>query len=243
MKYKINIINKCEKKFLLIKKIWNLKNDNNSKFSLIIKPNRIELKNNSLSSQKNIWVNFNYKNYQKYKKDKKIKIIKAIKIKKNKFINIIDATAGLGKDAFIFFSYGCKVTMIERHPILSILLFDGLKRGYQDKKIGHLIKKNINIIYNTSMNINQLNIPKPDVIYLDPMFQKKKNNALSKKEIRTIQNLVKYDFNTNLLFQKCFLFCKNKVVVKRPKNEKTISKKKPNYNIKTKKYRFDIYLK
>ncbi|WP_343128183.1 class I SAM-dependent methyltransferase [Buchnera aphidicola (Takecallis taiwana)] len=243
MIYKIKLINYTNKKKLLhFQTKWKIQHDDNAKFSLIFNKNRIELNNHVINTKKNIWIDFNYKKMVLHQSDQKIKMIQAIGIKKNFFPNIVDATTGLGKDAFIFFSYGCHVTMIERNPIISILLDDGLKRSYQDNKIQHLIKQRMQLIYNTSLNIHQLNIKKPDVIYLDPMFPKLKKKALSKKTIRTIQDIVGNDTDSHLLLPICLLFAKNRVVVKRPKKSNHVANIKPNYIIETKKHRFDIYL-
>ncbi|CAL4324601.1 class I SAM-dependent methyltransferase [Buchnera aphidicola] len=243
MKYKINIIdytNGKYKEFLL--KNWNIQQNYHTEFSLIIHEHRIELKNNANKNIKNIWIDFNHKKMKSYQDDSKIKIIKAIGIKKKPFLNVIDATAGLGKDSFMMFSYGCTITMIENNPILSILIYDGLKRSYNDPIIGNIIKKKMKHINHSSINIQSLNLQKPDVIYLDPMFPRKKKKSLPKKHMNTIQNLVKKDSDTQLLFNACKNFAKNRIVVKRKKNFKIISKNKPNYMIYSKKYRFDVYL-
>ncbi|CAL4324691.1 class I SAM-dependent methyltransferase [Buchnera aphidicola] len=243
MKYPIEIINTdTKKKYEFITKTWGIKNTKNTNFSLIIKNHRIELQNNLKNKEKNIWVDFNYKKFQKYKKDKKIKIIQTLGIKKNYIPHVLDSTAGVGKDSFIFFSHGCKVTMVEKNPILSILLYDGLYRGFQNHKIGILMKKNIQLIYNTSNNLKKIKILKPDVIYLDPMFPQKKKKSLPKKNMQTIQKLIGNDTDSHILFQQCKQFAKNRIVVKRKMTSKYISNDLPDFNIKTKKHRFDIYL-
>ena len=43
--------------------------------------------------------------------------------------HIIDATAGLGRDAFLLASLGAKVTLIERSPIMYDLLKEGMERA------------------------------------------------------------------------------------------------------------------
>ena len=45
---------------------------------------------------------------------------------------VVDATAGLGRDAFVLASLGCRVTLIERSPVVAALLQDGLARAGQD---------------------------------------------------------------------------------------------------------------
>src|SRR5690606_37804453 len=56
-------------------------------------------------------------------------IAKAVGIKAGVYPNVLDATAGLGKDSFVLATLGSKVTMIERSPIVHCLLQDGLRRA------------------------------------------------------------------------------------------------------------------
>jgi len=46
-------------------------------------------------------------------------IVKAVGLKGNEQWHVVDATPGLGRDAFVLVSVGCKVTMIERPPIVA----------------------------------------------------------------------------------------------------------------------------
>ena len=39
---------------------------------------------------------------------------------------LLDATAGLGRDAFVLAELGCTLTLIERQPLIAALLEDGL---------------------------------------------------------------------------------------------------------------------
>ena len=52
---------------------------------------------------------------------------------------VLDATAGLGRDAFVLASVGCHVRMLERNPVVAALLDDGLARGYADAEIGGIV--------------------------------------------------------------------------------------------------------
>ena len=56
-------------------------------------------------------------------------IAKAVGIKSGIRPNIIDATAGLGRDGFILASLGSHVTLIERSQIIHDLLADGMRRA------------------------------------------------------------------------------------------------------------------
>ena len=56
-------------------------------------------------------------------------LARAIGLKGKKMLNIVDTTAGLGKDAFLLASLGAKVTLIERSNYMHQLLETGMKEG------------------------------------------------------------------------------------------------------------------
>ena len=58
---------------------------------------------------------------------------------------MVDATAGLGRDAFVLASLGCTVTMLERHPVVAALLADGLARAKQDPEIGAWVSERMSL--------------------------------------------------------------------------------------------------
>ena len=68
-------------------------------------------------------------------------VAKAVGIKGTELPSVIDATAGLGRDAFVLASIGCQVRLVERHPVVYLLLQDGLNRAYQDAEIGEMMQQ------------------------------------------------------------------------------------------------------
>ena len=52
-------------------------------------------------------------------------IAKAVGIQQGVRPRVLDATAGLGKDAFVLASLGCEMSLIERQPLIGALLEDG----------------------------------------------------------------------------------------------------------------------
>ena len=55
-------------------------------------------------------------------------VAKAVGIKGDYLPDVVDATAGLGRDAFVLASVGCRVRMLERNPVVAALLDDGRAR-------------------------------------------------------------------------------------------------------------------
>ncbi len=169
-------------------------------------------------------------------------ISKAVGIKKGHRPNIVDATAGWGRDAFVLATLGCRVHMIERSELIAKLLEDGLRRAEQDEKIGKLMKDNLSLSFGESQQ-ELLQTPfEPEVIYLDPMFPHKEKSALVKKDMQILQDIAEQDTDADALLHLALTIATNRVVVKRPSSADFLADIKPQTSIKTKKHRFDIYL-
>ena len=153
---------------------------------------------------------------------------------------MLDATAGLGRDAFVLATLGCKVTLMERMPIVAALLEDGLARASLSAEVND-ITKNMQLHYGSSIENMDVATP-PDVIYLDPMYPHKKKSALVKKEMRIFQSLVGSDDDADNLLAPALKLAKYRVVVKRPSYAPPLAGKTPSTTIKMKKNRFDVYV-
>jgi len=169
-------------------------------------------------------------------------IAKAIGLKKGKKPSVCDATAGLGRDAFVLSSLGSRVHMMERCPMVAILLADGLRRASEDKEIGSWVKERMSLSCADSLNVDQAQLFQPDIVYLDPMFPEKKKSAMVKKEMRVFKELVGMDEDSPQLLVYSLKTATKKVVVKRMLHAPNLADKVPNSSIKSKKHRFDSYL-
>ncbi len=170
-------------------------------------------------------------------------IAKAVGLNKHPSPLILDATAGMGKDAFIFASLGAEVILMERSPISAVLLTDALHRAALDESISEIIQR-MSFIFSDARNLDsQKLIREPDVIYLDPMFPHRKKSALVKKEMLAFQNLIGDDNDSNELLSTCLKRARKRVVVKRPIKASYLNEQKPTYSLNMKKHRFDIYIK
>lgn len=173
-------------------------------------------------------------------------IAKAVGVKPNVFPFVIDATAGLGKDAFILASLGCHVIMVERNPKVRLLLEDGLRRAsYFAKKNKDLkiILERLKLLSGDAKDLFESQIVgKADVIYLDPMFPYPRKRALVKKDMQILQFLVGGDEDAERLLDMALLTKVDRVVVKRPKLVDAIGTKEASHVLKGKRNRYDIYL-
>lgn len=150
--------------------------------------------------------------------------------------HIMDATAGLGRDAGVMAQLGCKVTMIERSPVMSFLLSEGWTRSAP-----HDISNNVRIQCADAREALLQNIIEPDVIYLDPMYPHRDKSALVKKEMRIIRDLVGNDDDAQELLRAALASNAKRIVVKRPRNAPPIEGPKAFRQIVSPNTRYDIY--
>nr|WP_254663616.1 class I SAM-dependent methyltransferase [Pseudoalteromonas sp. BMB] len=169
-------------------------------------------------------------------------IAKAVGLNKGAVPTVLDATAGLGRDAFVLASMGCKVVLHERNPVVAALLYDGLQRAYQDAEIGEWVQSTMRLEFGSSHDLLEQAGWRPDVVFLDPMFPHREKSAQVKKEMRVFQDLVGNDLDADALLPFALQLAAKRVVVKRPDYAGFLNDKTPSMQIKTKKNRFDVYV-
>jgi 16S rRNA (guanine1516-N2)-methyltransferase len=174
---------------------------------------------------------------------KKEAIARAIGLKGQDSLQVLDATAGLGRDAFVLASLGCMVDMIERSPVVVALLQDGLDRAEVDLTLASWLPARMHLYHGVAKDLlNNWQGTRPDVVYLDPMFPHRKKNAAVKKEMRLFQQLLGPDEDADLLLEPALALAKKRVVVKRPSGAPFLAGKKPQIEMLGKANRFDVYL-
>lgn len=170
-------------------------------------------------------------------------VAKAVGIKGDYVPSVIDATAGLGRDAFVLACVGCKVTLVERNPVVCALLEDGLARAYQDSEIGVFMRERMQLADVRSITeLAEFEGKEADVVYLDPMYPHKQKSALVKKEMRVFQHLVGADLDADACLLPAKQLARRRVVVKRPDYAPFLAEQKPDFSHTTKNHRFDVYL-
>jgi 16S rRNA (guanine1516-N2)-methyltransferase len=157
---------------------------------------------------------------------------------------IWDATAGMGRDAFVLASLGCQVTLCERSPVMAALLADGLERAALASDIGPWVNQRLRLVHaDAAGELQKLATrDRPDVVYLDPMYPPGKDQVLVKKEMRALQQLVGPDRDSDQLLEAALGCAQRRVVVKRPKRAGWLDNRKPASSIESKKTRYDLYV-
>jgi len=179
---------------------------------------------------------------QKFGGGRQQPIGRALGLKKGIFPFVVDATAGLGRDAFILASLGCHGHMVERNPITHTLLEDGLRRLALSGKNKFTNTKTLQLSYSDSREWLLSATQTIDIVYLDPMYPHRSKSALVKKEMRILRKLVGDDIDVAALLETALGVAKQRVVVKRPKTAPPIGSIPPSHCIESKNTRFDVYL-
>jgi len=157
---------------------------------------------------------------------------------------LVDATAGLGRDAFVLACLGCRVHMVERSPIIAALLRDGLERAALDPEIGPLIRARLRLsgadsrVFLAALADDE----RPDVVYLDPMYPQRVKTAWVKKELRALRQLVGDNQDAPELLAAALAAARRRVVVKRPRRAPPLAGPPPGFPIEAENTRFDVYL-
>lgn len=217
------------------------------RFSLVHTAEHLELQDQEHPEYKPLFIDFN----QGKAKHRRIQpgselLIKALGKNKDKTSRtIIDATAGLGRDAFVLACAGYNVLLIERSPIIASLLTDALQRAQQQPELTEIISR-MQLITADANEI--LTTHSADIIYVDPMFPERKKSAAVKKEMRILHDLLIADLSAqNLLDDEKLLTtaltaARERVIVKRPLYAPPLNNLTPNLTYKGKSSRFDVYI-
>lgn len=166
---------------------------------------------------------------------------KAVGMKGGKTPDIVDATAGFGRDGFLLASLGARVTLIERSDVIHRLLEDAMARALATGgEIGEIIER-MTLIHGESKEV--LTTLNPEVILVDPMHPPRKNSALVKIEMRQIREIVGADPDAVDLMRVALGSARNRVVLKWPQKGDPISGlPAPSHQIPGKSTRYDVFM-
>lgn len=166
---------------------------------------------------------------------------KAIGLRPNSPLTLVDATAGLGRDAFLLASLGANVTLIERSTQMHALLAEGMARAAQ---AGGEIAKTIarmSLVHGDAKDL--LADLKPEVILVDPMHPPRQKSALVKAELRQIRAIVGNDEDSIELMKIALATATKRVVLKWPARAAPMAEIGPcSHQIVGKSTRYDVFM-
>ena len=229
---------------------------NESVLEVLVSPNQLSLRSPLLDERATIGVCFHEgaANHRRlYGGGKSQHLAKAVGIDQGKGLKVVDATAGLAGDSFVLASLGAQVQMLERSPVLALMIEDALaaakKSGAEDFRLQEIIER-MSIVQVDAVDwLARQAGESCDVVFLDPMFPERKKKAAVKKEMQVLQHLLAREekSETERLEEEAELLeislskAIHRVVVKRPRHAPSLTGKSPGYCLEGKSTRFDIY--
>ncbi len=172
---------------------------------------------------------------------------RAVGVGKKTPLRVLDATAGLGRDAFVLADLGCEVLMSEREPGVFELLNAGLQtaRSLDDVWLRGVLER-MRLVAGDARQVCAGEQPGPDVIYLDPMFPQRGKSAAVKKEMALLQLLLDtgaVQSDADDLLRWALAQDVARVVVKRPPRAPRLAGRDPSHEISGKAVRYDVYVR
>ena len=152
----------------------------------------------------------------------------------------IDATAGLGEDAFLLAAYGYNMTLYEQNPVVAVLLKDALRRAKRNPQLKDIANR-MQLVEGDSVEQLANRVDEVDLIYLDPMFPGRQKSGLINKKLQLIQKLEPPCSEETALFDAAIHANPAKIIVKRPLKSPFLAGKNPTYELKGKAIRYDCY--
>jgi len=172
---------------------------------------------------------------------------KAVGRSKKSSLRVVDATAGLGRDAFVLAGLGCQVDLWEREPVIVELLRAGLDSAHSagDPWLAAVLRRMH--LYPGDARQSMANRSQGvDVIYLDPMFPLRGKSAAVKKEMALFQRLLERAADpqeADALLLWALQQDVARVVVKRPAKAPLLAGQVPHHAVNGKSVRYDVYVR
>ncbi len=160
--------------------------------------------------------------------------------------SVLDATAGLGRDAWALACLGCRVTGAERHPALAALLQDGRARAAAHPRTREVAQERLAVLRADAREALGAGVDAAgerfEVVYLDPMYpQAARGRALARREMRMLRALTGGDPDARELLDAALAARCPRVVVKRPAGAAPLAPGGA-FSARGKLVRYDVYL-
>lgn len=168
-------------------------------------------------------------------------LARALGFKPGQTPQIVDATAGMGRDAFFLASLGAPVTLIERSPTIQAALADAMERARAAGEEFAAIVERMTLLHGDSREL--LPALAPEVVLVDPMHPERTKTALVKKQMRDLRDIVGADPDSLELMQAALASATRRVVLKWPLRAAPMEGlRKPSHQILGKTTRYDVFV-
>jgi 16S rRNA (guanine1516-N2)-methyltransferase len=168
------------------------------------------------------------------------------KIRSDRQLHVLDATAGLGRDALLLAHLGCRVTLLEQSPLIHALLDEGCHQARQrgDAQLCATLAR-MTLQHADARQwldaVQQGRHEQPDVVYLDPMFPVRNKSAKVKKDIALLHELLGAEQDLPSLLRAAQTVAKYRVVLKRPEGKLPVELPEPAFVVAGKTASFAVY--
>lgn len=154
---------------------------------------------------------------------------------------MVDATAGLGRDAFLLASLGAEVTLIERSPQVHGRLAQAIAAAREADPDTAAAASRMDLRLGDAREL--LKELSPDVVVVDPMHPERTSSALVKKDMRLLRSLVGTDPDQLELMQAALASARKRVVLKWPRKGAPMpGLRAPSHQIVGKTLRYDVFM-
>ena len=153
-------------------------------------------------------------------------------------LSAVDATAGLGEDAFLLAAAGFQVWLYERNPVIAALLQDALRRGMKNPELAPVLGRMHFHRGDSIVELPRLDFA-PDIVVLDPMFPDRKKSGLIRKKFQMLHQLENPCSEETELLTAAFSCHPRRIVIKRPLKGPCLAGQKPAYTLKGRAIRYD----
>lgn len=147
---------------------------------------------------------------------------------------VVDATAGIGRDAMLLATLGARMTAVERIPVLAAMLWDCVQRSPLAGKLDVRVGEAAEILRALGPT------DRPEVVCLDPMFAET-GNAQVKQEMQVLRLLSGPPGDVTALFAAARAAARDRVVCKRHPDHPPLGGT-PSFTVAAARVRFDVYL-
>jgi len=154
---------------------------------------------------------------------------------------VIDATAGLGADAYLLAQAGYRVHAVERHPAVYALLASGWAEAQRAGRVPADVIEQLDFAWGDAAALIE-GIEERDVgVYLDPMYPPpRKRSALPKRELQVLRQLLGEERDAARELLERARARAARVVVKRPPYASPLAPG-ASFELESKLVRFDVY--
>ena len=168
-------------------------------------------------------------------------LARAVGMKGGATPEVVDATAGLGRDGFLLASLGARVTLIERSEPVHAALAEAIARAAEDADTREIVAR-MALLHGDARDL--LPSLAPEVVLVDPMHPPRKSSALVKQEMRALREVVGSDPDAGELMRVALQSAQKRVVLKWPRKADPMpGLPAPSHQIIGKSTRYDVFLR